>query len=413
MLCNEKRLLDLMDKFGLDGVVASTPENVFYLSGFSSWKQVAYRYDENSHIFVVCPRDTSQPAALIIPGGEEGYTTSPDVWIREIFMYGKSRKPKISEGTKLSPEETGVISLVQKSPKGVMAEEVLSRVVQEKGLGKARLGIDEYGLLPGMLDKIKACLPNVEILPAYAFFHNVRMVKTSAEIARLQHSAAVNQRAANAVLKQARPGVTEGELAGIYRAEVGRAGGHVSWLHLAFGRAGNYQPTWDRIIKEDEILRTDAGCFIQGYNADTCRSGCLGKPGDKHKRVFGALQAGVLKSVELLKPGVLPSELFDTMIQGIRSAGLPSYANSFAGHTIGLEAREFPFVIGPVQELHEPFLPPTTDIPLEPGMTVNLEASTHEYGWGSVAVEYSLVITDKGYEHLIPPDQAFHALPLV
>jgi hypothetical protein len=44
MLYNRDRLLDLMDKYDLAGVVAATPENVYYLSGHASWSQNGYRY---------------------------------------------------------------------------------------------------------------------------------------------------------------------------------------------------------------------------------------------------------------------------------------------------------------------------------------------------------------------------------
>ena len=96
----------------------------------------------------------------------------------------------------------------------------------------------------------------------------------------------------------------------------------------------------------------------------------------------------------------------------MRAAGLPDYSNFFVGHTIGLEAREFPLLFGPAEEIDDPFLPNTTNIPLEPGMTVNLEASSQVIGWGPVQVEYTLAVTNKGHEHLIQPDQKLFTLPL-
>ena len=120
----------------------------------------------------------------------------------------------------------------------------------------------------------------------------------------------------------------------------------------------------------------------------------------------------MLKSVEALKPGVRPQELYETMIAGVRANGLPNYSNFFLGHTIGLEAREFPFLLGPAEEVDDPFLPNTTNIPVEPGMTMNLEASNHEAGWGTVQVEYTCAVTENGHEHLIQPDQRLFTLPL-
>ena len=66
MLYNKERLIALMDKFDLAGVVAATPENIYYLSGHASWSQNGYRYG-GSQVYVVYPRDPSQSPALLIP----------------------------------------------------------------------------------------------------------------------------------------------------------------------------------------------------------------------------------------------------------------------------------------------------------------------------------------------------------
>jgi hypothetical protein len=45
-------------------------------------------------------------------------------------------------------------------------------------------------------------------------------------------------------------------------------------------------------------------------------------------------------------------------------------------------------------------------------MTMNLEASNHEAGWGTVQVEYTCAVTETGHEHLIFPEQKLLTLPL-
>src|SRR4029434_9089847 len=107
-----------------------------------------------------------------------------------------------------------------------------------------------------------------------------------------------------------------------------------------------------------------------------------------------------------------PQDLFDTMIAGVRAAGIPDYSNFFLGHTIGLEAREFPFILGPAEEVDDPFVPTTTNVPMEPGMTVNLEASSQVMSWGAVQVEYTLAVTENGHEHQIAPAQKWSPVTL-
>ncbi|MBI4522879.1 MAG: aminopeptidase P family protein [Deltaproteobacteria bacterium] len=411
MLYNRERLLALMDRFNLDGVVAATPENILYLSGFSSWSQNAYRYG-GSQVYLVFPRDQSRSPALLISGGDVGYAALGDVWLKEVYTYGRARKHHVPEPEKLSAEEKGVLSILDLTPKGQKAEEALAQLIKEKTLDGSNLGIDQFGIPVTSFEMLNALLPKAQLRPASSFFRYVRMIKTPPEIERLREAATVNENAIKTMLSRAQPGATEGELAAIYRGQVARAGGQVYWMHMSVSRGGNFPAITDRVLENGDIFRVDMGCSVRGYHADTCKSGCLGEPTEAHRKKYQAVRTGVLNAVEKLKPGVLPAELYETMLEGVRSAGIPKYSNFFVGHTIGLEAREFPFLFGAAEEIKDPFLPRSTNIPMEPGMVVNLEASSHELGWGSVQVEYTLVVTEDGREHLIPPEQRLYSLPL-
>ncbi len=412
MLYNQERLLALMDKFDLAGVVAATPENIYYLSGHASWSQNGYRYG-GSQVYVVYPRDPKQSPALLIPGGDVGYASLDEVWLQEKYIYGRPRHAQIADPSKLAAVEQRTVKLAGSDTKGPTAEKALAQLIRDKGMDRGRIGMDHFAIPVTIWEKIKADLPQVTMLPASSFFRYVRMIKTPAEIQRLRESAELNERAITKMLSAAKPGVKESDLAGIYKGEIAKAGGQVYWMHMAVSRGGNFPALKDNVLQKGDVFRVDMGCSINGYHADVCKSGCVGaEPTVEHRKRYDAIQAGVLKSVDALKPGVRPQELYETMIAGVRANGLPNYSNFFLGHTIGLEAREFPFLIGPAEEVDDPFLPNTTNIPMEPGMTLNLEASNHEAGWGTVQVEYTCAVTDTGHQHLITPDQRLLSLPL-
>jgi Xaa-Pro dipeptidase len=412
MLYNQERLLALMDKFNLAGVVAATPENIYYLSGHASWSQNGYRYG-GSQVYVVYPRDPKQTPALLIPGGDVGYASLDEVWLQEKYIYGRPRHAQIADPSKLAAIEQRTVTLAGSDTKGPTAEKALAQLIRDKGIDKGRIGMDHFAIPITIWEKIKAGLPQATMLPASSFFRYVRMIKTPAEIQRLRESAELNERAITKMLSAAKPGVKESDLAGIYKGEIAKAGGQVYWMHMAVRRGGNFPALKDNVLQKGDVFRVDMGCSLNGYHADVCKSGCVGaEPTAEHRKRYDAIQAGVLKSVETLKPGVRPQELYETMIAGVRANGLPNYSNFFLGHTIGLEAREFPFLIGPAEEVDDPFLPNTTNIPMEPGMTVNLEASNHEAGWGTVQVEYTCAVTDTGHQHLITPGQRLMSLPL-
>jgi len=412
MLYNKERLLALMDKHDLAGVVAATPENIYYLSGHASWSQNGYRYG-GSQVYVVYPRDPAHSPALLIPSGDAAYAGLDEVWLKEAYIYGRPRKAIVPDPNKLCKEEKRTLEINESEPKGATPEKALAELIKDKGMGRGRIGMDHFAIPLTIYNKIGSYLPEAKLLPASMFFRYVRMIKTPGEIQRLGNSAALNERAINAMLRAAKPGVKESELAGIYKGEVAKAGGQVYWMHMNISRGGNSPVINDNVLQKGDIFRVDMGCSINGYHADVCKSGCVGaEPTDEHHKRYNAVQAGVLKSVEKLKPGVLNQELFETMVAGVRANGIPDYANFFVGHTIGLEAREFPFLLGPAEEVDDPFLPNTSNVPMEAGMTVNLEASSQVMGWGSVQVEYTLAVTDRGHENVIVPDQKLFTLPL-
>ena len=412
MLYNKERLLALMDKHDLAGVVAATPENIYYLSGHASWSQNGYRYG-GSQVYVVYPRDPAHSPALLIPSGDAPYAGLDEVWLKEAYIYGRPRKAIVPDPNKLCKEEKRTLEINESEPKGATPEKALAELIKDKGMGRGRIGMDHFAIPLTIYNKIGSYLPEAKLLPASMFFRYVRMIKTPGEIQRLGNSAALNERAINAMLRAAKPGVKESELACIYKGEVAKAGGQVYWMHMNISRGGNSPVINDNVLQKGDIFRVDMGCSINGYHADVCKSGCVGaEPTDEHHKRYNAVQAGVLKSVEKLKPGVLNQELFETMVAGVRANGIPDYANFFVGHTIGLEAREFPFLLGPAEEVDDPFLPNTSNVPMEAGMTVNLEASSQVMGWGSVQVEYTLAVTDRGHENVIVPDQKLFTLPL-
>jgi Xaa-Pro dipeptidase len=412
MLYNRDRMLALMDKHNLAGVVAATQENIFYLSGHASWSQNGYRYG-GSQVYVVYPRDPAQSPALLIPSGDAAYAGLEEVWLKEAYIYGRPRKPVVPDPNKLGKEEKRTLEITESAPKGATPEKALAQLIRDKGMDRGRIGMDHFGMPLTIYQKIESYLPDAKLLPASMVFRYVRMIKTPEEIQRLRESAALNERAINTMLRAAKPGIKESDLAGIYKGEIARAGGQVYWMHMNISRGGNSPVIKENVLQKGDIFRIDMGCAINGYNADVCKSGCVGaEPTDEHRKRYNAVQTGVLKSVEKLKPGALPQDLFETMIAGVRAAGIPDYSNFFLGHTIGLEAREFPFILGPAEEVDDPFLPNTTNVPMEPGMTVNLEASSQVMGWGSVQVEYTLAVTENGHEHLIKPEQKLFTLPL-
>ena len=74
MFFNKNRADKLMDQFNIDLLIASTPENVTYLSDTVSWAPKVYSYSVD--MFATYYRDPNIDASLIVPSQEMTYVSS-------------------------------------------------------------------------------------------------------------------------------------------------------------------------------------------------------------------------------------------------------------------------------------------------------------------------------------------------
>ena len=90
--CNLERLVDALEARGLDGIVATTPLNVFYLSGFNG---IAHKSDEPRPYAVIVSRHTPEHPIMVIADNSM-YGT--------IGMHSYMRYPdrKFMDGTRLT-----------------------------------------------------------------------------------------------------------------------------------------------------------------------------------------------------------------------------------------------------------------------------------------------------------------------
>src|ERR1700758_3038666 len=84
MLANVDRLRELMQREGLDAVVATCPENVTYLSGFWAMSQWVRR---GPQAYVLFPRHGEGPC-LIANSGILDLVPDQNPWVKDVRRYG-------------------------------------------------------------------------------------------------------------------------------------------------------------------------------------------------------------------------------------------------------------------------------------------------------------------------------------
>jgi methionyl aminopeptidase len=164
----------------------------------------------------------------------------------------------------------------------------------------------------------------------------------------------------------------------------------------------------DRPLQKGDILNIDVACILNGYYGDCSAMVMIGPVDEEKKRVVEVSKECLRKAIEILKPGVLVSDI-GQVIEDYARAHKCSVVNQFVAHGVGLEFHEPPQIPHHYNNL---------SIPLAEGMTFTIEpminagvrsgvidpvdqwtARTSD-GKPSAQWEHTVLITKEGHEIL-------------
>ena len=410
MLFNKERMLDKMGEFNLDAVIASHPENVSYLADFQSHRSYMYRF-LNVESFALFPRKADVSAALIISKGDVGWAGRYPSWMPEVYTFGEPFYIVFSSET-MSAGEAAYKKLLDDHEKNARsAGAAIVKALTKKGLAKGRIGLDEKNVYPATREEIVSGLPHATFIDAFELFRVVRMVKTEEEMQRIKTVGLKNEKAAQSVLGRLAVGVTEEELTQHFLESVAKEGSVFEFWNTASGTQssmgimanGHFHSPSGYALKKGDMFRYDGGSIYNKYHSDAGGCAVIGAPTQKQKDCYRGIEAGMERALELLRPGAIPSKIFQEVVSAVERAGLKDYSRlaEFCGHGIGIEARDYPIFTKPVKA-RSPFLPGTYDVPIEEGMVICIEVPYRELGLGGFQLEYTLRVKKDGCEKLYP-----------
>ncbi len=406
MYFNKKRADKLMDQFDIDLLIASTPENVTYLSDTVSWAPKVYSYSVD--MFATYFRDNNLNSSLIVPSQEMTYVSASNTWINDFYTYGgKSALIQESEHVIESAEENTYLNLQNNDDKRFpTAVEALIASIKNNTTKKLRIAIDEDKMTHKSTLKLKEELDNCELIPSSDLLRLIRMVKTDDEISAMKAAADLNETACTKVCNEIKIGMKELDIAEIYAQEVGKGLGKWLWFHFGSGRrsVGIFPPT-EKKIQPGEMWKFDAGLSLNNYQADTGWGGVIGQPNAQQNMIWEATLRGYNSAMSVIKEGVRPSEIQNAMIKGTQDGGLANHSGTFAGHAIGLEMRELPYVLGNKKMVNSLYLPQDTDIPLPENTVLCIENPCQIFGVGGTQIEQTIIVKKSGYELLTKQDR--------
>ena len=380
----KSRLTRVLDAEGLDALIASTPENLQYVTGFRSIAHALFRGLELYGVF------TRQGVGLVIPFIDATGVSADGITVDRLACYGKFFFNYADPPGPVGARVREITSAPAAGP-GEALRDVLGGF---GALGK-RIALDEAGVLPATWQRLGEQLGGTTVVPGYAPFRTARMVKSAEEVRRLERAALIAEDGIAAILGMLKPEVTEREAATAFEQEVLRKGAQPFFTVVTMGERAALADVYasERALAPGDLIRFDLGCVYQGYRSDISRTAVLGRPSDKQLRYYNAARDGEIAAIAAMEPGVPVSQIFETAMRVTREHGMPHYERHHVGHGIGLEPYDPPTINA------------TTHTALEPGMVFCVETPYYEHGWGGVQVEDAVEITAGGVRRLTQSSQ--------
>lgn len=391
MLLNRDRANAIMDREGLDALVAVTDNNVYYLSDY----ETDLLYDPPYIACAILPRrEDIEPCLVIteidIPVIIQQPTWMPDLRTYYFELFDKAFPTQtFNKDAPLTGEDAIIYKMVKEldNDNTVGLFQAVIPALREKGLTKGKIGFDDTRFAGFLGDVIK----DVHVVDAANLFVEIRMVKTPAEQAILREAARRNQKCIEKAIGAVKEGVLWQDVYTTYEMAVAEQQARVFAVFNGAGRrsAGAGRPNRDYPIKRGDMVCFDCMLKYKRYMGDIQRTVSVGEPPEKLARYWQALKLGVDEAYAGIRPGVSTKEIRDSAIETVRKAGIPDFEVAFI-HSIGLDHLEVPAIAGGSLGLFQ----------LEKDMVINIDMEVHEIGYGGVFFEESMLITDNGAERL-------------
>lgn len=348
---------------GLDCLLVTKPENIYYLVGLDHQGFFAF------HLLVVPLRG---PLTLVTRTMERA---TAEAQLPDTTFVG------YADGT-----DPGL---------------VIGEVVHDLGVSLERIGIEQESLCfpPYIHESLRRTIPATEWVNASWLIDDLRLVKSPLEIEYTRRAARVSDAMMNAALAVARPGVNEQVIAAeIYHAMALAGGSYPAFAPFIrpSPRMAQEHTTWhDRELQEGEALFLEmAGCVAR-YHAPLGRFLHLGRAPGGSDYVRGVCHEAFDLLVATMRPGMAGAEVYATWFRHVEAAGISDYHRHHCGYLVGLG---FPpswtggsSVVG---------LRHDSELVLEQGMVFHLMSWLLGTGKGDYFLSNTVVLTDKGCETL-------------
>jgi Xaa-Pro dipeptidase len=403
LLLNRQRAERLMRGCGVDALVATSPLHITYFTDYYCWLD---RWFKDYMVSPGLPSHLTEMFAVLPLEGELVLILNPifaanasDIWVQDVQTFGGTGLDFHAAAAPRDAEGLRIAARLQSASKSSSAAQSLVSALRSRQLGDAVIGVELEAMRPTTLTTLHAAFPGAQFRDCSNLLRMIRMVKSSEELLRLTRAAEISECAALEAFSMAQPGRSMSEIALHYRrrvAEMGAKEDHFTFSPRGYGIASEPRYTFTG----DDTMYMDFGCIYGHYFSDTGATLALCPMPRDLKQRHDALRASIEAGVSALRPGQLSSVVRSAMWTAFRAHGFEAAFPH--GHGLGLEPREYPILVDDNSlRIQDGCIDLPSDLPLEEGMVINLEAGMFVPERGSLQIEKTFVVEKKACRALI------------
>lgn len=341
-----QRLRELLDRTGLDAVVATSDASIYYLGGFRSLQL--------ERLFALVVR-TSGGGALIVPALD-------------------------GEAAKAAPTSLDVVAYGA-------ASDGLGELLAELA-GAHRVGVEQHHLSFARSGALIDA--GLKLEPAAELVMGLRSAKDAGEIELIRRACGEISSALEGMFERLRPGDVERVVNAEVDHRLRSAGASETHTMILFGpnAARPHGEPGERTLAEGDVISADVSARFDGYWGDLTRCGTVGEPDAWARDAWGLVREAQEAAIAACTSGT-EARAVDAaqrrLIEGAASLGRCLHG---AGHAIGVEVHEPPFLV------------PSTAAPLVDGTVLTIEPGIYRPGIGGIRLEDDVLVTSGGPELL-------------
>jgi Xaa-Pro dipeptidase len=365
-----ERVRKLMEKEGLDYFVCFDPVNIYYLSNF------AYYIHERPFLLIIGEKNLLK---MVAPKLEAAHIRDRAIAELELIEYEEFPAPEgknwydkyqklLDNNSKIGIEPSMPMEMVQKTP----GKPVLSGILEQVRLIKSEYEIGRLAHASKIVSRghkklLKLCKPEAA---EFALFQEATSAMTSKIIMDIPNA---NFKATETTAAVWPPSIShEPHLVPNIFAKMEEGGPHVSIVQAR----------------------------VDGYGAEVERTFFLNSVPDKAKKPFKIVMKARNLAYELLKPGIMMSEIDKKVKEFLTKNGYGVYILHRTGHGFGVTSHEAPFLAEGYNKT------------LEPNMVVSIEPGIYIPDVGGFRHSDTVLITEDGYLKLTRAPETLEKLTI-